>query len=114
MCLIINLRLRIVLLEVNSLYQVKEICSPEIILDIKDNSFNKKIALFDTDINNIKLLCGKREKDVKCQIYKIKTRKDFEIAINLIENTKIYSNSEDLSENDCRLTVFNFEYLFCC
>ena len=112
--MIINSRLRIVLLEVNSLYQVKEICSPEIILDIKDNSFNEKIALFDTDINNIKILCGKKETYVKCQIYKIENPKDYEMGIILIESTKILFKSRDLSENDCCLTVFNFEYLFCC
>ena len=59
--MIINSGLRMVLLEVNFLYQGEKYCTLEIILDIEENSENEKIALFDTDINNIKILCGKKK-----------------------------------------------------
>ena len=72
------------------------------------SSFN----LYDIEENDIKLLCLQNEQNIQCKFFKaIITTHDIEI---LGDNKLVFSQSNSLSDNNCYIIKFNFEYLLCC
>ena len=76
------------------------------------NSFSS-LGLYDTDKNDIKLLCSKKlDTLIQCRFIKIKNNP---IIIQLIGNYYlIFTTTYNFDEKNCYLSQFNSEYLFCC
>ena len=75
------------------------------------------LALYDTNSNDIKLLCGEKNQNIKCRFFKRKITKNIikdSWSIDYLGDENIVYESEYFSEKDCYLTSFNSEYLFCC
>ena len=71
-------------------------------------------GLYDTDINNIKILCRGTSNNIECNFFEI-IIKDDKSNISLIgDNSIVFTTSNDFSENNCYYSKFNNENLFCC
>ena len=72
------------------------------------------LALYDTNISTIKILCKQDggNLDINCDFFQIETGKR---SITKYRNKiNFRPSSNDFSEKDCSLSEFNDEYLFCC
>jgi len=70
--------------------------------------------LYDTDINNIKIICRGTNNNIECSFFKIIIEND-KSNISLIGNNSIvFTTSNDFSENNCYHSKFNNENLLCC
>ena len=78
----------------------------------QSNSIISSFNLYDIEENEIKLLCLQNEQNIQCKFFKaIITTHDIEI---LGDNKLVFSQSNSLSDNNCYIIKFNFEYLLCC
>ena len=71
------------------------------------------LGLYDTDKNNIKLLCRQRNQEINCYFIKITTNEESSIELIGDENI-VFTTSNDFTEKNCYFSEFNNQYLFCC
>ena len=72
------------------------------------------LGLYDTDINNIKILCKHHiNKTVEFQFFNISMKDVCHRDITFLGESLIYY-SDYFEEKNCYSSVFNSEYLFCC
>ena len=70
-------------------------------------------GLYDTDINDIKLLCRVEVKTINCTFIKITINNDSGFD-SLGGNDISFITSASFTEKNCYFSKFNSEYLFCC
>ena len=69
------------------------------------------LAMFNTQSNDIKLLCLQEAFKIQCKFFKINS----DCILDLLgDNNILFSPSDYISEKNCYLTQFNSEYLLCC
>ena len=69
-------------------------------------------GLYDTNKNDIKLLCKQTEQNINCFFFEIKLKTN---KLNPLNNDfSISTSSNDFTEKNCYLSSVNSEYLFCC
>ena len=73
-------------------------------------------GLYDTDINNIKLLCGEQSQSFQCKFIEIFVNNDMNsFTFRLKGDNNIVFNSINLYiEKNCYFIRFYSDYLFCC
>ena len=107
--MIINSNLQIIFLkyhEDSSNYDLKLISDTNSFIY---NSFSS-LGMYDTDKNNIKLLCGKKIEKIICVFLNISLAP---INLESIGNNYLnFTSSNTFSERNCYLSQFNSEYLF--
>ena len=96
--------------------------SDESITFLKEYKNDKKLiypsisslGLYDTDENNIKLLCYQKYKNINCDFIQVTIMQ--ETFINDLKGDKniSFTISNNFLENSFYLSQFNKEYLFCC
>ena len=91
------------------------------ILDSYENSksiYYEKIldvCLYDTEKNNIKLLCGKFETFTQCKFIDIKFENNKSIITFFGSDSLTFdTKANNILEKDCFISVINSEYLICC
>ena len=71
------------------------------------------LGLYDTDKNNIKLLCRQRNQEINCYFIKITINEESSIELIGDENI-VFTTSNDFTEKNCYFSEFDNQYLFCC
>ena len=71
------------------------------------------LGLYDTDKNNIKLLCRQNNQNIICNFITITIEE--KINIECIDDENIaFTTSKVFTEKNCYLSIFDNQYLFCC
>ena len=69
-------------------------------------------GLYDTNKNDIKLLCKQTEQNINCFFFEIELKTN---KLNPLNNDfSISTSSNNFTEKNCYLSSVNSEYLFCC
>ena len=77
------------------------------------SGFISSFGLYDTNKNNIKLLCGQTREEIICIFIEISiTDKSSYTALGT-QNMKL-TTSNAFTEKNCYFSLFNNEFLFCC
>ena len=74
---------------------------------------NPSFGLYDTNKNNIKLLCGQISEEIICIFLEIIITDTSSYNVLGTLNIK-FTTTNDFTEKNCYFSVFNNEYLFCC
>ena len=70
-------------------------------------------GLYDTDKNDIKILCKQSAQTINCNFLKITINIQSRFSL-LVGDNIVFTLSNDFTENNCYLSQYNDEYLFCC
>ena len=74
-------------------------------------------GLYDTNENSKKLLCQQNNQNIQCEFFEVKIINNeanfFALSLSSIQNI-FFTTSNDFTEKNCYLSLFNSEYLFCC
>ena len=85
---------------------------------IKNYTFDRfsSFGLYDTYINNIKLFCSQKSQNITCKFIQITINEANSICNYRIlgEDNLVFTSSNNFTENNCYISKFNNEYLFCC
>ncbi len=71
-------------------------------------------GLYNTDNNNIKLLCFNIDIFIQCTFFELKIMDEDNVVFENIGASLEFYSSNAFSENNCYFIPFNSEYLFCC
>ena len=72
------------------------------------------LGLYDTDKYNIKLLCQQNNVNINCRFLQIAIKQESFIYDFKGDENIVFTISNNFVENNCCLSKFNNEYLFCC
>ena len=105
-------------LEIYCLIKPSDFSSNELILYNNANNLIydsiSSFGLYDTDINNIKLLCRQIDQNIKCSFFKIFINEESSRYELIGDENIIFTTSNNFTEKNCYFTkIFNL-YFFCC
>ena len=78
---------------------------------IESSNNIQSFGLYDTGESHVKLLCDVENQMVHCKFFKIIDFKSIELSG---DDNIIFEATDYFNENNCSLSQFNNEYLFCC
>ena len=81
--------------------------------DINSNKYSDyySLGLYDIDTYNIKVICVKKSRTIKCRFFRINSGLNSQTLLGKVLHFNISNN---FSEKSCYVSEFNSEYLLCC